>query len=415
MGLFAGALADRVHRPRLVAAALTLWSVLTAASGAARGFASLLAPRMFIGVGESVLTPASMSMLSDRFPPSRMGFASGFYYMGVPIGVGLSLLIKGYVGPVIGWRNCFYLLGGIGVLFAIGMLFVKEKRRNHPALESPPKLSAGETVRTVARALSSSPALMFTIGGGVAFHFILGASAFDQLWFVQERGFDKDRIAQLTGWVGLVGGISGNLFGGFAGDWWQRNTSSGRPMFLFWVSLAFTPIGFLYRVVDPTSVWFFVCVGAGLLPARNLLRSHLRHRPGARAGRDPRDGRRLLLAGAEPGRPWRRHHGGRHSDRLLGRGRPCGTLYDDPARLHRLLIAGHSLLLDRRRGASSRIAIGSSPTPVRRRTSARHPTNGWVSRETLRQARSSSEVSDSTQLRVGEPGPFSKSGTPSGT
>ena len=37
-GLFMGALADMVHRPRLVAAGVALWSLLTAASGAARGF-----------------------------------------------------------------------------------------------------------------------------------------------------------------------------------------------------------------------------------------------------------------------------------------------------------------------------------------------------------------------------------------
>ena len=36
MGLFAGSLADLVHRPRLVAGGLALWSGLTAASGAAR-------------------------------------------------------------------------------------------------------------------------------------------------------------------------------------------------------------------------------------------------------------------------------------------------------------------------------------------------------------------------------------------
>jgi MFS family permease len=263
MGLFAGALSDRVHRPRLVAAALTLWSVLTAASGAARGFLSLLAPRMFIGVGESVLTPASMSMLSDRFPPSKMGFASGFYYMGVPIGVALSLLIKGYVGPAIGWRNCFYALGAIGVALALVMLFVKEKRT--PRAQPPPDASSPKPplVRSLWTALTSTPALVFTICGGVAFHFILGAAAFDQLWFVEERGFDKDRIAQLSGWIGMGAGIAGNLFGGFAGDWWQRNTSSGRPMFLFWISLAFTPIGFLYRIVDPQSILFFVAIGAG--------------------------------------------------------------------------------------------------------------------------------------------------------
>jgi MFS family permease len=269
MGLFAGSLADRVHRPRLVAAALTLWSVLTAASGAARGFLTLLAPRMFIGVGESVLTPASMSMLSDRFPASRMGFASGFYYMGVPIGIAASLLIKGYVGPAIGWRNCFYVLGVIGVLLALIMLLVKEKRStltsqftNMPTAK-PERPATREIFRSVAHALASSRSLAFTIAGGVAFHFILGAAAFDQLWFVEERGFDKDRIAQLTGWIGLAGGIAGNLFGGFAGDWWQRRTTSGRPMFLFWVSLVLTPIGFAYRLIEPDSIWFFLAIGAG--------------------------------------------------------------------------------------------------------------------------------------------------------
>ncbi|MFT5691765.1 MAG: MFS family permease, partial [Oceanicoccus sp.] len=131
MGLFMGALGDMVHRPRLVAAGLLLWSVLTAASGAARGFVSLALPRMFIGIGESVLTPTSMSMLGDRFPASKLGFASGFYYMGVPVGVGVSLLIAGYLGPAIGWRNCFYALGVLGAVFAVAMAFVKETPRMH--------------------------------------------------------------------------------------------------------------------------------------------------------------------------------------------------------------------------------------------------------------------------------------------
>ena len=136
MGLFMGALADCVHRPRLIAAGLALWSALTAASGAARGFLTLALPRMFIGVGESALTPTSMSLLSDRFPPSRLGFASGFYYMGVPIGVGVSLLIAGYLGPAIGWRGCFYVLGAIGLVLAVVMLFVKETPRRHVAAAS---------------------------------------------------------------------------------------------------------------------------------------------------------------------------------------------------------------------------------------------------------------------------------------
>ena len=77
------------------------------------------------------MTPTSMSLLADRFPSHRLGFASGFYYMGVPIGVGASLLVVGYLGPAIGWRNCFYLLGGIGVLFAVIMWFLPETPRKH--------------------------------------------------------------------------------------------------------------------------------------------------------------------------------------------------------------------------------------------------------------------------------------------
>ncbi len=266
MGLVAGALADTVHRPRLVAGALTLWSALTAASGRATGFVSLLTPRMFIGVGESVLTPASMSMLSDRFPASRMGFVSGFYYMGVPIGVGVSLLIVGYLGPAIGWRNCFYLLGAVGVVLAGCMLFVRETRpaRTAPSPASTaPSLRFAEIASSVWQALRSSPALVMTIAGGVAFHFILGAAAFDQLWFVQERGFDRDEIARMTGWIGMAAGIAGNLFGGWGGDQWQKRTGTGRPLFLFWIGLVFTPLGFVYRLADGGTTLFWIGVAAG--------------------------------------------------------------------------------------------------------------------------------------------------------
>ena len=99
------------------------------ASGAAKGFITLALPRMFIGVGESIITPTSMSLLGDAFPPKRMGFAAGFYYLGVPLGVAISLLLVGFVadikspiflegllGETIGWRGCFYMLGILGFL-----------------------------------------------------------------------------------------------------------------------------------------------------------------------------------------------------------------------------------------------------------------------------------------------------------
>lgn len=265
MGLFMGMLADKVNRTRLIAVGLASWSVLTALSGAARGFISLAIPRMFIGVGESMMTPSSMSILADRFPTSKLGFASGVYYMGVPIGTGVSLLIVGYLGPAIGWRNCFYILGAIGVVLAIGMWFMKETPRRHKKGTEigPPTISVKEIALTVGRTLPKSPALMLTIAGGVAYHFILGATSFDQLWFVQERGFDRAEIAQYSGWIGLCGGILGNLFGGLGSDWFMRKTGLGRPMFLFWIMLILAPINIAYRLVDGGSTWFWLGIFFG--------------------------------------------------------------------------------------------------------------------------------------------------------
>jgi MFS family permease len=263
MGLFMGAAADLLHRPRLVAAGLALWSALTALSGAAKGFASLALPRMFIGVGESVLTPTSMSMLADRFPPARLGFAAGAYYMGVPIGVGASLVIAGTLGPSIGWRNCFYLLGAVGIALAVVMLFVKETPRRHRAGAPAERPKLKEIFATAALALRSSPALALTMAGGVALHFILGAAAFDQLWYVQERGFERAYIAETTGWIAVAAGVLGNLFGGLGGDWWQRRTGQGRATFLFWILLVLAPFNVAYRLVDPDSIWFWAGVFVG--------------------------------------------------------------------------------------------------------------------------------------------------------
>ena len=270
MGVFMGALADMVNRTRLIAAGLALWSALTALSGAARGFWSMAAPRMFIGVGESIMTPTSMSLLADRFPASRLGFASGFYYMGVPIGIGASLLIVGYLGPAIGWRNCFYLLGGIGVVLAVVMLCIRETPRRHvvavtasASASAAQKPSFSEIIRTLGFALRNCPALVLTISGGVATHFILGAAAYDQLWYVQERGFERAHIAQLTGWIGLAGGVLGNLFGGIGGDRFLQRTGMGRPMFLFWITIVLAPFSLGYRIADPDSAWFWLGIFFG--------------------------------------------------------------------------------------------------------------------------------------------------------
>ena len=266
-GLFMGILADMVNRPRLIAFGVILWSVFTALTGAAKGFVSMALPRIFIGVGESILTPTSMSLLSDSFPSKRMGFAAGFYYMGVPIGVGVSLLIAGYLGESLGWRNCFYLLGGIGLALGLSALLFKDRPRKNIKEDEPQQTLSKDTtleiVKTLYKALSTSSALRFTILAGVFYHIVLGASGFEQLWLVQERGFERSNIAQIVGWIGVFAGMAGNLIGGILSDWWQENTDQGRPMFLFWLALLTLPIGIYYRFVEPGAFIFWVGIVIG--------------------------------------------------------------------------------------------------------------------------------------------------------
>lgn len=262
MALIMGALADIYNRPRLISAAVFLWSLCTAASGAAKGFVSLAIPRMLIGVGESTLSPSAISMLADKFPAAKRGFASGFYYTGVSFGFGVSLLIAGYLGPVLGWRMCFYLLGGIGIVLAIAVLFITEiPRRPTDEIDlAQNRQNIRAKLHGLFLTLRSSPALCLTIIGETCVHVMFGATTFDQLWYVQERGYDRALIAQSTGWFGVAGGIAGNLIGGFGSDYWHKVTNKNRLSFLVLVMVLLAPINIYYRISDPGTLFFWLGV-----------------------------------------------------------------------------------------------------------------------------------------------------------
>ena len=145
-------------------------------------------------------------------------------------------------------------------------MFKDRNRKSSNSREEVQTLSKESTiniVNTLIKALKTSSALRFTILAGVFYHIVLGASGFEQLWLVQERGFERSEIAQLVGWIGVFAGLSGNLIGGILSDWWQENTNQGRPMFLFWLALVTLPIGIFYRFVEPGTTIFWIGIVIG--------------------------------------------------------------------------------------------------------------------------------------------------------
>ncbi len=273
-GLFMGTLADRVHRPRLIAFGLLLWSALTAYSGIAKNFVQIAIARLFIGIGESSLSPASLSLLSDLYPRTRRGLAAGIYYLGIPLGAGASFIVAGVLGPVLGWRNCFLLLGAIGVVLTLPLLFMKDPPRGameerdddtqaqpNGADEQRPRTRVSEVMAI----LRARPALLLTIVGAIFLHIPVGAGQFALLWLVRERGFDAAEIATNYGLLFIVFGTLGTLLGGALSDWFQARFNGGRIRFLAILILIITPFTLGYRFAEAGSVIFYTGMAAGFI------------------------------------------------------------------------------------------------------------------------------------------------------
>jgi MFS transporter, Spinster family, sphingosine-1-phosphate transporter len=262
-GLFLGTIADRWNRPRLIAAGLLVWSAMTAASGLAQSFWQLAAARVFVAVGEATLTPAAVAMLGDAFPPRQRSLASGLYYLGIPLGAGLSLIIAGVLEPIpsIGWRGCYQILGLVGLLLVAVVALVKDPRdvMASAATEAPQPKATPRTSRQLAEmfhALWLSPALVMTMIGAIAINIGVGTTWLEPSWLVTERGFDKSEATMFLGLNLLLGGSLGNLLGGWLGDLFHRRTSGGRLLALVCLQLVIAPAGILFRFGPANSIAF---------------------------------------------------------------------------------------------------------------------------------------------------------------
>ena len=265
-GLFMGVLADMVNRPKLIAFGVALWSVFTALTGVAKGFVSMAIPRMFIGVGESHTTNINVTFIR-HVSFQKDGLCGWFLLYGSSYWRRCKLINSRLLRRIFRLGNCFILLGLIGLILGLCALLFKDRERKYNKSSDKVNQLSKETtiniVNTLIKALQTSSALRFTILAGVFYHIVLGASGFEQLWLVQERGYERSEIAQLVGWIGVFAGLAGNLVGGLLSDWWQENTNQGRPMFLFWLALITLPVGIFYRFVEPGTFLFWTGIVIG--------------------------------------------------------------------------------------------------------------------------------------------------------
>jgi len=258
VGLFLGVAADRFRRFPLIGAGLILWSAMTALSGRALSFVQLALPRIFVGVGEATLTPASISMLSDAFPRRRLGLAVGVYYAGIPLGLAVAYISSSFLAPRYGWRFSFFALGIIGLLATIFLLVLREpqRRQSDVAVVKP---SMAQLLRDLWKALLDRPALALGLAGGSLLCYGSGAALHGVTWLVQERGFKFADAAFQAGIVAVCAGFLGNVAGGAFGDACERRFRGGRLWSLVIMTAFFAVPSWLFYAIPPRSQLFYVC------------------------------------------------------------------------------------------------------------------------------------------------------------
>lgn len=259
-GALFGTVADRWNRPRLIAAGLALWAAATAVSGFSQSFLQIALLRLLVGTGAAVLTPAALGMLADVYRPEKRAFAAGVYYGGIPLGAGLSMIIVALLEPVMGWRACFFVIGGAGLLMVPLMFLLEDPPRGGvatPAPGSAPR-STGEVLGEIVSVARRSPALVAAVVGSVFVLWPISALALGVTWLQLERGFTMLQAGLYSGVFFLVAGFLGNLAGGWLSDACHRRWSGGRLWFLAIAQLVVGPPALAWYALPKDSVWFYV-------------------------------------------------------------------------------------------------------------------------------------------------------------
>lgn len=262
VGLFLGMAADRFRRIPLIGAGVALWSAMTAVSGLARNFVQLAIPRIFVGIGEATLTPAAISMLSDSFPPRRLGFAVGVYYAGIPLGLAVALVSSSIIAPLYGWRVSFYVLGAIGIVASALLFLMKEparRRVTEAAADVKSKLAVRDLVRTLVAALRSRTSLLLALVGGSLLCYGSGAALLIVTWMVEERGVPYAQAAFRAGIVAVLAGFLGNLAGGAFGDFCAKRWKGGRLWSLVIMTVFFAIPSAIFYTIEPLTPLFYLC------------------------------------------------------------------------------------------------------------------------------------------------------------
>jgi MFS family permease len=124
-----GRLGDIFGRRRIFILGVVIFTGSWATAGLAQDPEMLIVSRVFEGIGGALMMPATLSIVTDAFPPDERGKAIGTWAGISGLALAAGPLLGGFFTEDISWRPIFFINLPVGVLaIAATLLAVRESR-----------------------------------------------------------------------------------------------------------------------------------------------------------------------------------------------------------------------------------------------------------------------------------------------
>ncbi len=237
-----GIIADRFGPRRLLTAVVCLWSLFTALTGAVRYFIPMLVVRFLFGVGEAGAFPGMARAIYTWLPTSERGVAHGINFSASRLGAAVAMPAVAILIIYLGWRNTFFLLGGIGFLWAGAWYWwFRDSPEEHGSVSPEERAfivqhrqqesaAAKEPVQLDAKVMFSSVNMWLLMGQYFASNFTF---FFSLSWLIPFLRSGEEKLSLIeAGWYAMpvfLSGMAGNWVSGLLVDGiyrrgnWQRS------------------------------------------------------------------------------------------------------------------------------------------------------------------------------------------------
>lgn len=283
----AGWLVDKYGVKKPYAIAFVFWSLISAATSFAGSVSQILGLRFLLGIGEALVTPASMRWIRFNVDEKSRGLAAGIYMAGTKYGPAVGTPLAAYLLAQSGWQQMFLILGlGCMVWLIPWLLMVRDNDREIEAEQAAaakgPALPFSEILKT--------PVIYGVFWGTFCYnYFVFFSLTWLPAYLVERRGMSKTDMGLITGFS--FGGMATvAILAGALADWMiVRGANAVKTRKIFTVAgllVASTEIIGAMSDSHTTAIVFAIVSLSGLgLATANYWALTQTLMPGAAAGR----------------------------------------------------------------------------------------------------------------------------------